>query len=72
MMISSMLASVEGSGLDLAEVIQDGVYEFKRLIDLFTHFGAGQNYLAAHKNQQHDFRLHHAVDQAREEFWLVR
>lgn len=58
--------------LRLAEVRQDGVDELKRLVDFFSDLGTSQNDLAAHEDQQNDLGLHHAVDETREEFGLIR
>lgn len=48
------------------------VDQLKGLVDLLTHFGASQDDLSRHEDQEHDLGLHHAVDQTREEFRLVR
>ena len=41
------------------------------LIDLFSHFGAGQDNLAAYEDEEYDFRLDHAIDEAREQLRLI-
>jgi hypothetical protein len=42
------------------------------LVDLFADLGTGQDYLAADEDEEDDLRLHHAVDETREELRLVR
>jgi hypothetical protein len=41
------------------------------LVDLFTNLRAGQDDLARHEDKQDNLRLHHAVNETREEFRLV-
>lgn len=48
------------------------VDHLKGLIDLFSHFGAGQDNLAAYEDEEHNLRLDHAIDETREQFRLVR
>jgi len=55
----------------LAEVGQHRVDELECLVDLFTDFGTREHDLARHEDQEHDLRLHHAIDEAGEEFRLV-
>ena len=50
---------------------QHRVYHFEGSIDLVSHFGACQHDLAADEDQQDNFRLNHAINEAREEFRLV-
>ena len=40
-------------------------------IDFFTHFGTSKYNLATHKDQQHDLRINHPVDQARKQLRLI-
>lgn len=56
----------------LAEVREHRVDELEGLIDLFSDLGSREDDLAGHEDQKNDLRLHHPVDQTREQFWLVR
>ena len=40
-------------------------------IDFFTHFGTSKYNLATHKDQQHDLRIDHPVNQARKQLRLI-
>ena len=62
----------EGLCLGLAEVRKYRVDELKGLINLLSNFGAGEHYLPRDEDKQHDFGLHHSVDETGEEFRLVR
>ena len=42
------------------------------LVNLLSHLGASQHNLAANEDQQYDLGLHHAIDETRKEFGLVR
>jgi hypothetical protein len=42
------------------------------LVDLLANFGTSEDDLAAHKDQEDDLRLHHAIDQTRKQLRLVR
>src|SRR5262249_40166655 len=50
---------------------QHGIDHLKGLVDLFADLCASQNNLAAHKDEQDNLRLHHAVDEAGEELRFV-
>jgi hypothetical protein len=41
------------------------------LIDLLADLGAGEDDLARDEDEEHNLRLHHAVDETREELRLV-
>lgn len=58
-------------GLGLAEVAKHRVDEFESSIDFLADFGAGEHDLAADEDEKNDLGLHHAVDQAGEQFRLV-
>lgn len=58
-------------GSRLAEIRQDGVDELKGLVDFLTDLGTSEDNLARDENQENDPRLHHAVDETREQFRLV-
>jgi len=45
--------------------------QLERLIDLFTDLGASQDYLSADEDQEDNLGLHHAVDETREQLWLI-
>ena len=62
----------DGRHLRLAEVGEHGVDELEGLIDLLADFRAREHDLAGDEDEQDDLRLHHPVDQAGEEFGLVR
>ena len=47
------------------------VDHLERLIDLFSHLGASQDDLAAHEDQEHNLGFDHAINQTREQLWLV-
>jgi len=55
----------------LAEVRQDRVDEFEGLVDLLANFRSSEDDLAAYEDEQHNLRLHHTVNQTREQFGLV-
>lgn len=44
---------------------------FESLIDLLPNLGAGKNNFAADKDEEDNFGLDHAVDEARKQLWLV-
>ena len=48
------------------------VDQLEGLVDLLTNFGTGQDDLATDEDEQDDLRLHHAIDETREELRLVR
>lgn len=50
---------------------QHRIDQLESLVDLLSHFGTGQDDLARDKNQKHNLRLHHAVDQTREQLRFV-
>ena len=52
--------------------IQHRIDHLERPIDLLADFGASQDNLAAHEDQQDDLGLYHAVDEARKQFGFVR
>lgn len=56
----------------LAEVGEHGVDELESLVDFLADFGAGQDDLAGHEDQEYNLGLHHAVDETREQFRFVR
>jgi len=60
------------AALRLAEIRQDRIDELKGLVDLLTDFRTGKNNLARDENEQDNLWLHHAVDETREQFRLVR
>lgn len=55
----------------LPEFTQHGVYCVERGINLFSDLGTSQHYLPRDEDEQHDFRFDHAVDETREQLWLV-
>lgn len=55
----------------LAEIRQDRVDELESLVNLLTDFGTSEDDLAADEDEQDDLRLHHAVDETREQLRLV-
>ena len=57
---------------NLAEVREHGVDEIERLVNLFADFGTSQDNLAADEDEEHNLRLHHSVDETREQLRLVR
>lgn len=64
--------SQAGLGLGLAEVGKHRVDELESLVDLLADFGARQDDLAAHEDEEDDLWLHHTVDQTGEQLRLVR
>jgi hypothetical protein len=56
----------------LAEVGEHRVNELERLIDFLAHLGTGQDDLAGYEDEEYNLRLHHAVDETREQLRLVR
>jgi hypothetical protein len=58
--------------LDFSEVLKHRVDHLEGLVNFFSYFGSGQDNLATHEDQKHDFRLDHSVDETREKFRLVR
>lgn len=56
----------------LLETFEDWVNIVKRIVDLLAHLGAGQHHFARHKDQQHDTRFDHSVNESGEQFRLVR
>ena len=55
----------------LAEVRQDRVDEFEGLVDLLADLGAREYDLAGDEDEQDDLRLHHSIDETREQLRLV-
>lgn len=51
---------------------QDGIYHLESLIYLFPNLGASEHDLTADEDEQYDLRLHHTIDQAREQLWFIR
>src|SRR5271163_4111689 len=51
---------------------KSGVDGLKRLINLFANLGASEDNLATDEDQQNDLWFDHAIDEAREQFRLVR
>lgn len=47
------------------------VYVLEGLNDLAPLLRPGQDHLPRHKDQQHHSGLHHSVDQAWEQLWLI-
>ena len=52
--------------------LQHRVDHFEGLVDLLTHFRAGEDDLTADEDQEHNLGLDHAVDETREQLGLVR
>lgn len=52
--------------------LQHGVNHFEGLVNFFANLGASQDNLAAHKNEEDNLGLDHAVDKAREQFRFIR
>ena len=61
----------EGDGLGLLVLGQHRVDVLEGLVDLLSHLGAREHDLSRHEDEQHDLGLHHAVDETREQLWLV-
>lgn len=55
----------------LLEALQNRIDVVERIVDFLPHFGTGKYHLSGHEYQQHNSRLHHPVDQPREQFRLV-
>ena len=55
----------------LAEVRQDRVDELKGLVDLLADFSTGKDDLARNEDEENNPRLHHAIDETREQLRLV-
>ena len=55
----------------LAEFQKHRVYSLEGLINLLSHLGARQHNFAAHKDQQHNLGLDHAINEARKQLGLV-
>jgi hypothetical protein len=55
----------------LAKLTEYGVDGLKGAINLFSNFGASENNLAGHKDQQNDLRIDHSIDQAWKQFRFV-
>ena len=55
----------------LAEVGEHRVDEFERLVDFLTDLGTSEDDLARYEDQEDNSRLHHTVDETREELRLV-
>jgi hypothetical protein len=49
--------------LDLAEILEHGVYHLESLINFLTDFGAREDNLATDEDEQHNLGLNHAVDE---------
>lgn len=60
------------SDLDLAEILQDRVDQLEGVVDLISDLGTSEHDLAAHKDQEHNLGLDHAVDETGEQLRLVR
>ena len=56
----------------MKRTLQHGVDHLVGLVDLLAHLGTGEDDLAAHKNEEHNPGLDHAVDKAGEQLGLVR
>lgn len=59
-------------GLDLAEILQDGVDHLECLVDLLSDLRTSKDNLATDEDEKHDLRLDHAVDKTGEQLGLVR
>ena len=55
----------------LAQILVD-ISRSNSLVDLLANLGASEDNLAAHKDQEDDLRLHHAIDQTRKQLRFVR
>jgi hypothetical protein len=51
--------------------LQDRVDQLEGVVDLVSNFGTSEDDLSAHKDQEHDLGLDHAVDETGEQLWLV-
>ena len=56
----------------VGHTLEHRIDHLERLIDLLAHLRASQDDFTAHKDQEHDLRLDHSVDETWEQFWLVR
>jgi hypothetical protein len=52
--------------LRLAELAQHGVDRVERRIYLLPHLRASKNNFSRHKDEEHDFRLDHTINETRE------
>jgi len=55
----------------IAHTREHRIDQLESLVNLLTHFGASQDNLSADEDQEHNFGLHHAVDETGEEFRLI-
>ena len=55
----------------LPVLVQDTLDVFVRLVDLGAGLCSGEHYLTTCKDEEHDLRVKHSEDKAREELWLV-
>ena len=53
------------------EALQDRVNVLERVIDLLAGFGSGEHNFARDEDEEHDAWFDHAVDESREQLWLV-
>lgn len=56
---------------DLAKVGEHGIDKVEGLVDFLADLGTSQNEFSGDEHEKHDFRSHHAVDEAREQFGFV-
>lgn len=57
--------------LSLAEIREHRVDELEGLVNFLAYLGTSEDDLARDEDEQDNLRLHHTVDQTREEFGLV-
>lgn len=55
----------------MVRTLKHRVDHLKRLIDLLAHLRSGQDNLARDEDKQDNLRLDHAIDETREQFWLI-
>lgn len=55
----------------LVEVLEHGIDHLECLVNFLAHFGAGEDNLAAHENEEYNLGLDHAIDEAEEHQILV-